>query len=123
MSKVVFFLCLFLLITGCATKEKFEEILDTWMGVESYKLVQTWGPPNRYYTSNGVEFIEYLSSKTFIMPGVAPSYSTTFSGNTAHTTYNPGMPGETIDYKCVTTFEVRNGRIVHWRWEGNDCKA
>lgn len=110
-------------LAGCATTANYEKILDSWVGASEIDLVRKWGTPQRVYETGGTKFLTYASSRNIYLPGTAPTYQTTYIGNTAYTNRIGGTPGQNIGMTCVTTFEVRNDRIVSWRWEGNDCKA
>lgn len=123
--KVKFFSALILMasLLGCATTAKYEKVLNSWIGSEEVELIREWGPPQQSYESGGVKFLAYTSGRNVYMPGMAPSYTTTYIGNTAYTTPVGGSPGYNMSMQCVTTFEVAQGRIVRWRWQGNDCKS
>lgn len=110
-------------LVACATTAKYEAVLNTWVGAEETNLVRKWGPPQQVYETGDVKFLTYTSSRKIYVPGSAPSYNTTVSGNTAYTTPIGGSPAYNINKRCVTTFEISEGRIVRWRWEGNDCRA
>ncbi len=114
---------LMLALAACATTAKYEKILNSWVGAEELDLVRKWGPPQQVYESGGVKFLTYTSSRNVYIPGTAPTYTTTYIGNTAYTTETGGSPAYNIGMQCVTTFEIMQGRIVRWRWEGNDCTA
>ncbi len=55
------------------------------------------------------------------LPGVAPSYQTTFVGNTAYTNSYGGSPAMNVDLSCITTFELVDNVIKTWSWRGNNC--
>jgi hypothetical protein len=110
-------------LAGCATTANYEKILASWVGSTELDLVRKWGTPQRMYETGDTKFLTYASSRNIYLPGTAPTYQTTYIGNTAYTNRIGGTPGQNIGMSCITTFEVRNERIVSWRWEGNDCKA
>jgi len=114
---------LMLALTACATTAKYEKILNSWVGSEEIDLVRKWGPPQQVYESGGIKFLTYSSTRNVYIPGTAPNYTTTFIGNTAYTTKTGGSPAYNIGMQCVTTFEIMQGRIIRWRWQGNDCTA
>lgn len=111
------------LLTGCATTANYEKILNSWVGADEIDLIRKWGSPHRTYETGGTKFLTYVSSRNVYLPGTAPTYQTTMIGNTAYTNRIGGTPGQNIGLSCVTTFELRNDKIVSWQWEGNDCKA
>jgi hypothetical protein len=110
-------------LSGCATTANYEKILNSWVGANEIDLVRNWGTPQRVYETGGTKFLTFASSRNIYMPGTAPTYTTTYIGNTAYTTRTGGSPSQNIGMICITTFEIKNDRVVTWRWEGNDCKA
>jgi hypothetical protein len=110
-------------LMGCATTEKYEALLQTWIGSEEIDLVRSWGPPDQVYEVQDRKFIVYHSQRSVYIPGTSPSYSTSFIGNQAYTTQSGGSPGRTVDMRCATTFELKDGIIVRWSWKGNDCTS
>lgn len=108
-------------LAGCATTGKYEQMLASWVGAPEVELIRVWGTPMRVYDSGGRRFMLFSDSRNISMPGVAPTYTTTFVGNTAYTNARGGVPAQNLGLWCNTTFEVQNERVVSWRWEGNDC--
>lgn len=59
------YLLLFVLLSGCATSEGYNRILNTWLNSDKQNLIETWGVPTSTYKMN--DHIEYLSySRTSI---------------------------------------------------------
>jgi hypothetical protein len=112
-----------MLIVGCATTANYEKILSSWVGANEIDLIRSWGAPDNQYESSGTKFLTYQKSENIYMPGTAPTYTTTMIGNTPHTTAVGGTRPYNIHTSCKTTFEINNGKVVNWRWEGNGCKA
>lgn len=112
-----------IVLTSCATTANYEKKLNSWVGSSELNLVQSWGPPVQSYEAGGHRFLVYSSSRNIFLPGTAPQYRTTFVGNTAYTNQVGGTAAQSIDLGCQTTFELSDGRIRSWRWQGNDCKA
>jgi hypothetical protein len=112
-----------LITTACATTANYEKILSSWVGANEIDLVRSWGAPDNQYESSGTKFLTYQRTDNIYMPGTAPTYTTTMIGNTAHTTAVGGTRPYNIQTSCKTTFEINNGKVVNWRWEGNGCKA
>lgn len=114
----------FMLLAACATTAGYEEILDSWMGSSESSIVSSWGAPDNVYTApDGTRIITYYSSRNIVLPGTAPTYTTTVYGNTAYTTSSGGSPATNIGMSCETSFTIKKGRIISWRYQGNDCKA
>ncbi|HHM5293883.1 TPA: hypothetical protein ACRMRV_006294, partial [Pseudomonas aeruginosa] len=110
-------------LAGCATTAKYENVLNSWVGSSEIDLIRAWGPPQQAYNSGESRFITYTNSSNIYMPGVSPSYTTTYYGNTAYTTSSGGSPAQNIPLSCTTTFELKNGVILSWQWQGNHCVA
>ncbi|QEX20216.1 hypothetical protein FRZ61_01320 [Hypericibacter adhaerens] len=86
-------------------------------------LVAQWGPPDQVYESGGQKYLTYHRSSQAYLPGVEPTYQTTYYGTYATTTPIGGSPPQTINLNCKTTFTITNGKITSWRYEGNNCAA
>ena len=113
-----------LILSGCATTKGYEQMLQTWVGSSESNLVAAWGIPDGVYQMNAYEkVITYQRGGTTYLPGSAPSYQTTYYGNTATTRPVGGSPGYVISQSCKTDFVVTNGIVSSWRWEGNSCRA
>lgn len=112
-----------LMLASCASEKKYLAVVTSWVGAPETALVRSWGPPSSVYSTGDTKFMVYNSSRSFVTPGTAPTYQTTFVGNTAYTTAYGGTPATQIDLACQTTFEVRNGKIVDFSYRGNDCTA
>lgn len=123
MIRILIFVCCFMLFSACATTEKYEAILQTWIGSQESELVRSWGPPDSFYESDGTRYLTYLWSNSGVIPGTNPSYTSTVIGDTVYTNQIGGTAPIVYNSHCKTTFEVRDGRIVYWRWEGNRCVA
>ncbi len=118
---LIIFLGIF--IVGCATTANYEKILSSWIGAKEIDLVRAWGAPDNQYESSGTKFLTYQKPDNIYMPGTTPTYTTTMIGNTPHITAVGGTKPYNIQTSCKTTFEINNGIVVNWRWEGNGCKA
>ena len=118
-----FFLVMVLTLWGCATTANYEKMLTTWVGAPEIDLYRSWGSPDGQYEVSGSKFVTFTRGGNMIMPGTSPTYQTTFIGNTAFTNAYGGSPALNIQLTCRTVFEIRNERVVSWRWEGNNCKA
>ena len=123
-------LCILLLLaTGCATTANYERILSSWVGSDADNLVRAWGVPETSFPlANGgkVLVFERSGSSTYTTPLQVQQAPGIWSG----IAYYPGpitvTGGQTytITQWCRTQFEVdSSNRIVHWRWEDNNCVA
>lgn len=84
-----------ILASGCATTEKYNETINSWVGSQEIELIKSWNPPKETYETQGSKFLVYSWSQ--YIEGIG----------TAH---------------CKTVFEVREGVIVSAQATGNDCK-
>ena len=112
-----------LLLSACATAEKYEAILKSWVGNSESSLINSWGPPDSVYENGGQKYLTYFKSRSGYVPGTSPTYQTQLIGNTAYTTSYGGSPGFAYNQNCKTTFTVSRGKIIQWRYEGNACRA
>lgn len=123
MKKQIALLVTSVLLVACATTENYEKMLNSWVGAAELDLVRKWGPPVQSYEAGGRKFLLYQSARNVFIPGTAPTYTTRFIGNTAYTSQTAGSPAQNIGLSCKTTFELGEGHVLSWRYEGNDCKA
>lgn len=125
MKRIFLFLLFSVLISGCATTAGYEKILNTWIGLSEEQLFEKWGVPDVIYQNNDKKYFVYNSQSSSYIPGVAPSYYSTYNSftNTITTTTYGGMPGYTMNLYCKTTFILENGVISNWQWRGNNCVA
>jgi len=128
-----------LALFGCATKEKYEAILQSWVGSHVDQLVMAWGPPQGSFTlSDGRTIIEYSDARTFVGGGQtytlpettyssgsvygAGNYGTYSGTTTTYTTHT--TPTYSINLLCKTRLTISNkGIIESWAHQGNDCVA
>lgn len=119
----IFAITFALVLTGCATQANYEKILQSWVGTAEQDLIDKWGPPSRVYVASERKYLTYDEASTMILPGQAPSYTTTMIGNTAYTTAVGGYDPTMIDLSCSTTFVIAKGVIQSWSIRGNHCVA
>lgn len=121
--KQILLLAALALLGGCASEEKYKANMDSWIGQDEVRLVRAWGPPAQAYESGGSKFMVYTMTNSLGLPGTPETSNTTFHGNAAFTTTNPGVPAQTIDYTCSSQFEVKDGKVLAWTSRGNGCVA
>lgn len=103
---------LMLFVSSCATTEKYEEVLSSWVRKPASELFYTWGAPASSFTdSMGNKFYTY-------------NYN---GGSVGNTFLNPPGGGATTyvnSYWCKTTFIANSSDVIQsWKWEGNSCKS
>jgi hypothetical protein len=112
-----------IVLAACATTSKYEQMLQSFVGAEEVDLIRQWGPPQQVYESGGSKFLAYNRQAQVFLPGTPGTATTNFSGSTAYTTFSPGVAPMAITQSCMTVFELRDGRVASWRWQGNACKS
>ena len=115
--------CMLALLWGCATTAKYEKMLATWVGSSELDLYRTWGPPDSQHEASGSKFVSFTRNAQMWVPGTTPSYQTIVTGHTAFTQAVGGSPAYNIALTCKTIFEIRQDKVVAWRWQGNNCTA
>jgi len=115
--------CMLALLWGCATTAKYEQMLASWVGSSELDLYRTWGPPDNQHEVAGSKFVSFTRNGSMWVPGTAPSYQTIFTGQAAFTQATGGSPAYNIALTCKTVFEIRQDKVVGWRWQGNNCTA
>ncbi len=101
MKKIIIILLISLGITACATSAKYQNLLDSWVGADENILIGQWGVPTSKYENDGIKFLAYI--------GNYGSYV--------------GPYGTITHYTCTTTFQVKNGKVINYMFQGNSCKA
>lgn len=95
-----YILLLFLLLSGCATSEGYNRMLNTWLDSDKQNLIETWGVPTSTYKLNDhIEYFSYLRTSVSSLDG---------------TVYN---------LKCETTFTIKDNKVASWKYNGNNCEA
>lgn len=114
-----YLILLLLAAVGCAGKgNDYDRQLSSWIGRPARVLVSRWGQPDRQFAIN------------------ADTYAMVYIKNKHQGAYRPyrnvinyqGMPGPRYGhamykplYYCQTTFSVRNGIVVNYSFNGDDC--
>jgi len=122
MNKTIAFM-MFLSVSGCATITGYDSKVASMKGKPEVDVIREWGAPNQVYESGPRKFLTYSTSRIVSMPGMAPSYTTTMIGNTAHTNRVGGFGGMSASKSCVTTFEIVEGYVASSSYKGNGCRS
>lgn len=113
-----FFLFLFVfVVSSCsiASTEKFEWMLNTWVGQPETKLVEQWGAPDQVYENDGKRYLSYIYSD---ISSTRPRVHSSIVGNQILTnTYG----GNVTQEYCKATFIVENKNVIGWQYKGDDC--
>ena len=119
-----------LLVTGCITPGKMNEIMSSWVGDNANNLIASWGPPQQVMPDgSGGQILIYLQDRQSTSPG----YSTTTSSASANawgnynyatatgygTSNTVTTPPKTDRWTVSRSFWVdKDGRIYRWAWKG-----
>lgn len=107
MKKVILFSLL--LVSACGSlwnpddvqeENNYAKALESWMGETKSNLLKTWGVPTSTYQINKHE--EMIA------------FERVSNGFTQYGSYN---------YNCTTTFTLKDGKVIHWNYRGNNCVA
>jgi predicted small secreted protein len=127
MKKIVFLGSLLtllnLILSGCATTQGYEQKVNSWMGLSESQLIRSWGVPQQTFTSEGSRYFVYNSSRNVYLPGTTPTYTANIVGNIAYINSYGGSAPQNLNFSCSTTFQLKNHKVVSWRFKGNDCTA
>ena len=131
MKNIAFFAILMLLLFACATSEKYDEKLNTWIGKSEQDLVMFWGNPSATkYVNRNTKILTYTQINEFYFPSEYYLYNEEFEPD--DTIYAPLMnqydfspyeefTGNPVETFCQTSFVVENNVVTAWKWRGNDC--
>ena len=131
--KKMFMLMLIILLSSCATPQKYEQKLSQQAGKTSEQLIAEFGQPNQIkQLPNGDETITYINVSKQIMPLNDYDYNNGFMDEDEmfypFTYGGPEIPdgnflGDTITDYCKTVFYLKNNIVTSWKFNGNACVA
>lgn len=119
MQKILIVLLLF--VSSCATEKNLRNILSQYNGLTKKQVVMKLGIPAKTYNVSGMEVLEYDFNKTSYVQPHTHVYGNTTRNNAYVNAYTYG--GYYNTKYCNISFFIERGVVVHWRYEGNDCKA
>jgi len=121
--RLLFIATLALFLNGCATTDKYEKNLRSWVGHDVNELIASWGyPANSFQAPNGNTVYVYSSSSSYTMPTNTTSTYNVYGNSVYGNSTTNG--GQTINAWCQTFFEVNSSNIItSWSWKGNNCKS
>lgn len=108
-------------LTACVSKEEYEGILSSWYGKNEVDIIESWGPPSRFYELGSKRYLTWSKNEIVTIPGTPIRYNTTFIGNTAYTTSSGGISPTVVSKNCDVTMTIEREKIVSWRYKGNSC--
>ena len=98
------FIAAAVVMSSCATAGGYEKVLNSWMGADVSRLIESWGPP----------------TSTYALPDGRTMY--TWESHGGAVAVPVGNMAVAVPRTCKTTFTVDESRaILSWRYEGNMC--
>lgn len=121
-KKAKFFL--FFLLTACAASSRdYASTLQPWLGQSEERLQQSWGYPyNTFYITPNQKVISYIKFASRPMNGEREAYPDQVA-YPAIATPDFGLQGQPqfSNYYCQTSFTIRDGVVVDYSFNGDDC--
>ena len=122
-SRLLAFTLFALSLGGCASRAsmdaRYDASLQHWKGAARAELVASWGKPLLDTTVAGIETLTYVVRDDIVNPGTLPTYSNI----TAAPTVSVATVAPVVPMRCTTRFELRNGIVTSWTFEGLSCGA
>jgi len=123
MTRLLLILIAISLVSACATRERYEARINTYVGKSINEVMEDWGyhsgsreAPNGNTVYTWDRQSSYTSSPS-IQTGV-------FTGGSSGGFFTGfGFGSDTITRRCQTYFEVEKQKVsLRWRTQGNDCR-
>ena len=115
-----------LVLTGCATRERYESELQGWVGSNIKVVMDAWGYPAGSFespTSGNLVYVWDKQNSYTSPPMVSTTIVTGSRGSSIGTGFGFGFGGQTTNYRCQTYFEVDKAKtVLSWKTQGNDCR-
>ncbi len=114
---------LMLALSACANRPTYAETLQPWIGQSEERLQQAWGyPANVFYVTPDEKVVTYIKFGSRAFNGETRPYNSEVSYSAIETP-DFGMPNTPrySNYYCKTSFTIRNGTVVNYGFNGDDC--
>ncbi|HYP31937.1 MAG TPA: hypothetical protein VES00_08720 [Burkholderiaceae bacterium] len=112
------------MLAGCASRAamdaRHEQSLQRWKGATRAELLAAWGKPLLAKDADGTETLTYVTSDDIRTPQPMATYSAPTTG--APIVSMPIM-APTVPMRCTTRFQLRDGVVTGWTFEGLACGA
>jgi hypothetical protein len=114
------------LLTGCASNEKMNASMNTWIGEPVQVLAETWGPPTRTMDDgSGGKIVIYEYVRSQDVPENERDMSAGTEGEDPQKVFNPGgvagtlLPSATAKRTVWRMFHADAGGVIRsWAWKG-----
>jgi hypothetical protein len=104
------------LLAGCAPGVSRQEVLRALVGRPESEAIRVLGVPNRSVQANGHTFLAFDERRFTYAPALAPWGPYGLFGYGYYDA--PAIP---VEWRCETTLEVADGRVVGWSLRGDAC--
>lgn len=111
-------------LTACTSLPTYSETLRPWIGQSQERLQQAWGyPQNVFYISPTEKVVTYLEISTRPRNDNTTPYAGYEVAYPAIASPDFGFPSQPqyTNYYCKTSFTIRNGVVVDYSFNGDDC--
>ena len=111
-------------LAGCASQAtmaaRYDQSLQRWKGATRADLVAAWGKPLQARTEGGVETLMWTSNDDMATHQAQPVPTTLPSGAIS---VNMPTSAAVVPMRCTTHFQLQDGVVTGWRFEGLACGA
>ena len=133
MRSLSFILITAFILFACATPAKYDARLNAMIGISKTQLVDKFGQPSGVKIfANGDEVLAYTKANNVFVPSEFYLYNQGALSNEGDDVFSPFLYdydyspyGDSFGYEvtnfCQTVFLLQQGRVVGWKWRGNDC--
>ena len=119
-SALMIFMCS-VLLCSCASNEKYNKMIQQWVGADEDALIASWGAPSSHYQTDQAKYLTYDNRHQNYIPPTPSSVQIIRQGDAVFARPIPGSPGYSYTSECRTTFTIQNKRIVNATSTGNAC--
>ena len=114
-----------LVLSGCATRERYENELQSWVGANIKVVMDAWGYPSGSFESPTGHLVSvWAEHGSYTVPAtISTSIFTGSRGSGFGTGVGFGFGDRVGLLRCQTYFEVDKAKtILSWKTQGNDCR-
>jgi hypothetical protein len=110
-----------MILLGCVSAEKYNNMIQQWVGTDEDALVAAWGAPKSTYQTDQAKYLTYENVRQNYIPPTPSTVQVIRQGDAVFTRPIPGSPGYAYTSECRTTFTIQNKRVVNVSASGNSC--
>ncbi|PQA49441.1 hypothetical protein [Amnimonas aquatica] len=112
-----------LTLAGCATRERYESELQTWVGKNISAVMDAWGYPSGSFEAPSGNVVYVWDRQDTYMSGPSVQTGIYTGGRYSGFFTGFGFGSDVRSLRCQTYFEVdKQKTILTWRTKGNDCR-